>query len=327
MTEKVLTDEEKSALLDGVHSGEIEVQSSTGPTYASVTEFKIGPRARITKNSYPRLQLLNQQVAGILSKSVGLLLQSDVGVTAGDLSVGSINECCEQHTDPSVVIIFEAAPLHGKGVIALQSALIRHLVDAFFGGDGNESERATSHAFTLGEMSVCNLFADVVLTAFKDVWAPILEFSPERTGIDVNIDLVDIGAETGSVIGSEFEVSFPEQHGLFQVLWPVDMLGPLIPAFNGQKKDRDPADDLRWEKAIRRGVADSVVRLTSIVGHVQMNLGELINLTPGDVIEIDDPHHATVLAKQVPLLHGRLGAHRGRNAIETVKWLDAQQEI
>lgn len=327
MTEKVLTDDETSALLDGVQSGEIEVHSSTGPTYAAVTAFEIGPRARIVKDSYPRLQLLNQQVADKLSKSTGLLLQVDVDVIPGDLIVSSFNECREQHTDPSVVIVFEAAPLSGKAVIVLQSTLVRYLVDAFFGGCGKDSEPDIGKAFTRGELSVCNLFADVVLAAIKEVWTPILELSLERAGTEVSLDLVDIVAETDPVVGLDFEVSFPEQQCMFQVLWPIAMLTPLIPAFDGQKKDRDPANDLRWEKLIRRCVADSVVKLTSIVGQAQMNLGDLINLAPGDVIEIDSPHHATVFAHNVPLVHGRLGVHRGRNAVETVNWLDPQQTI
>ena len=53
MTDPVLTDDEKGALLEGMSSGEVEVHSNRGPTYASVTDFEIGPRSRITTNSYP----------------------------------------------------------------------------------------------------------------------------------------------------------------------------------------------------------------------------------------------------------------------------------
>ncbi len=45
MTDPVLTEDEKGALLEGMSSGEIEVHSTKGPTYAEVTEFEIGPRS------------------------------------------------------------------------------------------------------------------------------------------------------------------------------------------------------------------------------------------------------------------------------------------
>ena len=55
-----------------------------------------------------------------------------------------------------------------------------------------------------------------------------------------------------------------------------------------------------------------------------MKLGSLIDLAPGDVIDIDDPHRATLMAKHVPLIGGRFGVHRGQNAIEATDWLDGQ---
>ena len=70
-----------------------------------------------------------------------------------------------------------------------------------------------------------------------------------------------------------------------------------------------------------------VVQLTTNVGQSELTLGELINLMPGDVIEIDNPQKATVLAQCVPLIAGRLGVHQGRNAVETIEWLDPQQRL
>ena len=325
MTEQILTEDEKSALLDGVQSGEIEVQSSTGPSYASVSPFEIGPRARIVKNSYPRLQRLNQMFADRLSKSVALLLQEESNVKSDSLLVKSFGECSAQDAAASVVIVFEAAPLSGKAVITMQSAFVRPLVDAFFGGTGSESESTENHFYTRGELTVCNLFADIVLSTLKEVWAPVLDISAERLDTTVSIEQLDIATKTDPIVASEFSVSIAEQQGNFQMLWPVAMLEPVIPALNGQKTDRDPASDSRWEKAIRSRAADLVVSLNSVVGNAQMNLGELIALNPGDVIDIENPVHATVLAKHVPLAHGRLGVHGGRNAIEMINWLNPLQ--
>jgi len=325
MNDKVLTDDEKNALLEGVQSGEVEVQSSAGPIYASVVPFEIGPRARITKDSYPRLQLLTQQVADKLSRRAEQLLQCDVAITPGEIRVRSFSEYCVLCEDPSVVVIFSAEPLIGNALIVMESAMVRQLVDAFFGGVDNEGETALQNTFTPGELSVSNLFANVVLSTSKEVWSSLIDISPDRLNTEINLDLVDMIAETDPVVGTEFFMSFCDKQCVFRILWPYEMVEPLVPAFDGQKKDRDAAEDARWENAICKRIADSVVQLTTNVGHSQMTLGDLINLNPGDVIEIDSPEDATVLAKQVPLLHGKLGVHQGRNAVETIEWLDQQQ--
>ena len=324
MTDKVLTEDEKNALLDGVQSGEIEVHSSAGPTYASVTPFEIGPRSRIVKDSYPRLQLLNQQVADKLTKYTEQLLQCEIRVTPRDIAVRGYGEFREQLSGLSAVTIFEAPPLNGRALIVMEPGMVRHLVNSFFGGSENESETNHGGSFTPGELSVSRLFANIILSTIKEIWASLTEISPDRIDTEVSIDVIDIVAESDPVLCTEFEVSTAEKDGVFRVLWPEEMIKPLLPAFDGQKIDRDQSDDLRWRKAISRRVVDSVVRITANVGHAQMKLGSLIDLAPGDVIDIDDPQRATLMAKDVPLIGGRFGVHRGQNAIEATDWLDGQ---
>jgi len=324
MTDKVLTEDEKNALLEGVQSGEVEVQSSRGPTHASVTPFEIGPRSRIMKDSFPRLQLLNQHIADKLGKYTEQLLQCEIHVAPRDISLRSYGEFCEQLAGPSVVTIFEAPPLNGKALIVMEPGMVRDLVNTFFGGAGNQSASENNGAFTPGELSVSRLFGNIVLSTTKEVWASLSEISPERVESEITIDVVDIVAKSDPVLCTEFEVSTTDKDGLFRVLWPEEMIAPLMPAFDGQKIDRDHANDKWWMHAISRRIADSVVNLTADVGHAEMTLGSLIDLSPGDVIGINDPLQATLMAKDVPLMNGRFGIHRGQNAIETIDWLDGQ---
>ena len=81
MTDPVITDDEKDALLDGISNGEVEVHSNNGPTYAEVKNFQIGPRSKLVTNSYPRLQGLNRQFANQMSKQVEQLLNAESAVT------------------------------------------------------------------------------------------------------------------------------------------------------------------------------------------------------------------------------------------------------
>jgi len=323
--DKILTDEEKDALVEGVESGEIEVQSSNGPTYASVTPFRIPAKAHIIKNGYPRLKLLNQQAAERIAREVEQLLQNDVSVSASELIVNSYGRVCDGLPELVAAIVFEATPLQGNGLITLESSMVRLLVDTFFGGDGADSDIYPDSSFTTGELSVSNLFASIVLNAIRDSWAPLQEIAVERITTEVSIDLVDIATESDPVICTEFEISLSDRQCLFHVLFPTEMLQPLLPVFDGQKGDRDPVDDARWAKAIEHRVVESRVNLTSNVFLPEMTLGQLVELAPGDVIDIEPPQKATLMAKNVQLIDGRLGVHRGQNAVEAIEWVDPLQ--
>lgn len=321
MTDKVLTDDEKDALLEGVAAGAVEVQSADGPQNASVLPFEIGPRCRIVSDSFPRLQLLNQQFANQLQDYSESLLQSKVAITTTSTSLRSYNDFCEQNTGPSITIVFNAIPLSGNGLLVLDPRMVGNLVESFFGGSGNEPSALGSENASSGELSVSNLFTKIVLRTIREVWESVFKIEPEAVKIEPNMDMLDIAGDSGLVIVSEFDVSFTEAQGMFRILLPLDMIEPIVPIFEGQKGERDEAQDARWEKEIRACLADAVINVTSDVGRARMSLGDLINLAPGDVIPITSPTAATIFAHLIPIMHGRFGVHAGRNAIEATGWI------
>lgn len=321
MTEPVLTDEEKNALLDGVSSGAIEVHSGDGQKYADVKPFEFAARSRIRKNSYPRLFVLNQQVAKRLANYCGSVLNCEVTITAEPVSNRSYGDQCGRFPELSAVTIFSAAPLEGEGLLILESAAISQLVEAFFGGAGNDVITNASGTFSPGEIAVCRLFSNAVLTKVQEVWEPIIEIIAERKSTEIGTALVEGIGDTDAVIGSRFAMQFGEVSTALTLLLPVTMIGNLMPVLDGQKRDRDVAEDRRWERSIRERLPDIAVRLNAAVGEARLPLGAIAGLQPGEIIKIQNPRKAIVAAGEVPVLQGRFGVHAGRNAIEATDWI------
>lgn len=326
MTEQVLTDEEKSALLDGVASGAVEVHTAGGQKYADVHPFAIPAASRIRSNSYPQLQALNQQLAEKLGKTIEASLHSEVTIVADSLAVTPFGRFCESVAEAPAVIPFGAAPLEGRGLVVIDASAIGRLVEGFFGGVGNASTSASVVAFTPGEMSICRLFGNLLLTAVREVWKSVIAFKPEAAAPAIGLDLIDSIAERDTVIATRFEITFADGRGSFTLVWPRDMLTSLIPVFEGRKRERDAAEDARWQKAIRARLPEVVIDLAATVAHVDMQLGALTGLTPGHVIDISDPRGASLEVAGRPLLNGRFGVHAGRNAIETTGWIEPDSD-
>lgn len=322
MSDPVLTDDEKGALLEGMSSGQVEVQSNTGPAYAEVAPFEIGPRSRIKSNSYPRLQSLCRQFGSRMSKQVEALLNADATVTFVDLTHCVYSDSCEQGNGLALVIEFLPKPLQGSALIVLNAATVGNLVETFYGGQGNELARQEPEFFTPGEVSVAALFGEAVLSVIAEVWAPLANFAPEMVGTHLSSGVIDSVDGGDPVISSEFKLEFGDEPQIFQLLWPINTIASLLPVFEGQKRDRDAAEDARWERSLRSRVTDSIVRISSDVGRTSMTLGEVADLAPGDVINIGNPRQSTVFARGVPIIAGHFGVHDGRYAIEAGRWLD-----
>lgn len=321
MSDQVLTDDEKDALLDGVTTGEIEVQSFDGPRYAEVRPFEIPQRSRIATNSFPRLERLNRRFASDASKLLEQMVNDDAEITAGAIETCSYGDFCDSNTDFSLVIEFTAKPLMGSGLIYVNAALVRQLVESFYGGSGNEPADHPPDIFTPGETSVASLFCDDLLSTIAEGWRPLVDAEHQQVGVRHSTDVFDGIDNSDNVICADFEIEFCKQQHRFYIVWPMSMLASLLPVFEGQKRERDAAQDARWEQAIRSRITESVVGISSRVGHSQLTLGAVAELAPGDIIDIDDPRKSTVFVKQVPILEGLFGVHAGRYAIEATDWL------
>ena len=323
MSENVLTDDEVAALLDGVRSGEVEVQSAQGPRYASVKPFEIPRRSRLASKSFPTLELLNQKFAEQLRKRTQQLFNCELGVNCSETVNSLFGDICRQHDDILVAVEFAAPPLTGRGAIVFGAELVQQLVELFFGGAGSKPKAPGRAVFTLGELRVTHAFSNIVLAILKEMWEPIQTIDPEQLKSESSVSLLDIADETDPVIKNTFDFSFEEHDGALHLLLPKAMVETLLPLFKGADRKHSPGQDKLWADAIHTGLTDVSVNLSSHVGHTSMTLGELIRLEPGDVIKIDSPRIATICAQNIPLLEGRFGVHGGCNAVEATKWLGA----
>ena len=322
MADPVLTDDEKDALLEGMATGQVEVHSTRGPTYASVAPFEIGPRSRIQTNTYPRLQSLNRQFANRMGKQAESLLNSEASVTFQGIDTCTYSEFGERSALLSLVVEFEPKPLDGSALLNLDATTVEHLVETFYGGVGNEPARQEPEFFTPGEISVAALFGEAVLNVINEIWQPLEKLAAEMTGTHLSTGVIDSIESGDTVICCEFELEVAEQQQAFHLLWPVRTVASLLPVFEGQKRDRNAAEDARWGMSLRSRVTESCVRISSNVGDTQMTLREVAELQPGDIIGITNPRKGTVLASAVPVLEGRFGVHDGRYAIEATRWLE-----
>lgn len=323
MSDKILTDDEKDALLEGVTNGEVEVQSLNGPRYANVRNFEIPERSRIITDSFPRLQRLNHRMVNRLSRLTEQMVNAETEISSGVITTLQYGKFCERIIDLTLVIEFTAEPLKGSALIFLHGELVKQIVESFYGGSENETVERVADFFTRGETCVATLFCNDLLKLLAESWQPLIETNHKQVATHLGTDIID-GFETNdTVICAEFNLSFAKQHQSFKIVWPASMIAPLLPVFGGQKRERDAAEDARWEESIRSRVINSEIDISSRVGSSELTLGKVAELQPGDIIEIDDPCKSTLYVKDVPIIEGRFGIHAGRYAVETTAWLSS----
>lgn len=321
MNDQVLTDEEKDALVEGVASGDVEVQTGDGVKYASVDTFVISQRNHIVTNSYPRLQNLNRKFAGVAAKSISLLLNDKVDVGSGDVTTCTWGEFCESRGEVALTYEFTAKPLEGSAVFDIQSRTVRQIVETFYGGSKENPPRHEIEGFTRGESNVIALVCTDLLKQLTETWQSLIVLDAEKSGVHQSTDVVEIIDNGETVICSDFTLVFAEEEHVVHLVWPVAMLASLLPVLEGAKRERDAVEDSRWESVIRAKIPEALVDVSSRIGSAQMTLREVAQLEAGDIIDLENPRTGTVFARHIPVLEGRFGVHDGCYAIEATRWL------
>ncbi len=324
MTDQVLSDEEKDALLDGVEKGDVEVQSASGPTYANVQPFVVSPRNHIVTNSFPRLQSMNRKLGAWIGKSAQHLLNERFEAESGELVTPTWGEFREEWVEPAVLFEFKASPLEGSGVIVVGRSAVLPIVERFYGGSDDNPPRHDAEGFTRGEMNVVALFCQEILKGIEETWTPIIDLETNSEEIYQSTDVVDLIEDGEHVIACEFLLTTGEEPQSLHVVWPMTMIASLVPVLEGQKRDRDAAEDARWESAIRGRVPEARINVDSCVGTARLSLRRIARLEVGDVIDLDNPRKGTVYTNDVAVLEGRFGVHDGCFAIEATRWLTNQ---
>ncbi len=323
MSDQVLSDEEKGALLEGVEKGEVEVQSADGPTYATVEAFVVSPRNHIVTNSFPRLQSVNRKLGAFIGKAASQLLNDRLEAAPVSLTTPTWGEFREQWLEPAVLFEFEAQPLEGSAVVVVGKSAALPIVERFYGGSDINPPRHESEGFTRGEMSVVSLFCQELLKGITETWAPIINLETAQVELHQSTDVVDLIEDGEHVIVGEFELIAGEERQSLHVVWPMTMIATLVPVLEGQKRDRDAAEDARWESSIRTRIPEAIINVDSCVGSARLSLRRIAKLQVGDIIDLDNPRKGTVLTNDVAVLEGRFGVHDGCYAIEATRWLSA----
>lgn len=327
MNDQVLTDDEKDALLEGVESGEVEIQSSDGPKYANVEVYEVPARNRLKTNSFPRLQSINGKLAGAVANSASMLLNEKVEVEAGALSASSWGEFCETSVEPALLFEFSARPLENTAVIRVQADCVRHLVETFYGGSKDNPPRHDAEGFTPGEANVVALLCREILKDIVATWQSLIALDAAQAGLHASTDIVEVIENGSSVLASEFTLHLGGDRHDFHIVWPTSMLAPVLPVLEGAKRERDSEQDGRWEQVLRSRVPEALVGISSCIGSARMTLREVAALEPGDIIDLQNPRKGTVFAKDVAVLEGRFGVHDGCYAIEATRWLAAPDPV
>jgi flagellar motor switch protein FliM len=270
---------------------------------------------RINRMQLPMLEILSKSFAERAAASLSALLNRSATMQFESLRSATAAELQAALPTPASVSVLRIKPLPGLAFVSAEPDLLLSLLDGFFGGSGREATDPLAVAAPAAQRFF-GLMIRGVAADWAAAWAPLSAVEMELIKQETNPRFINFGDAADAVVVATFSIQFGTRTGTISWLLPEALLAPIREALASETGKPAARQQPPWAPVIGAALQAAEIDVRVILAQAQVSLGELVRLSPGDIIPIEAPQQATLLAGDVPLYRGRFGISQGHNALK-----------
>lgn len=269
---------------------------------------------RINRMRLPNLEYVAKTFALRATSSLSNLLGREASVKFESLDRGKSADLLAALPNPASIAVVRFKPLPEQALLSVDPPLLLALLDGFFGGSGRVSNDPLAAASPAAQR-----FLGVMLRAlapdFGSAWAPVAPLELEVVKQEHDARFIQIGAPQDTLITVKFIIEFGGASGAFEWLMPESQIAPVREALSADGSSQRAKVQESWAPTLSAALQSAQIETRAVLGHAQISLRELVQLSPGDVISIEAPEQVVLMAEDIPLYLGRFGVSQGHNAL------------
>lgn len=317
MSSDILSQNEIDALLTGVDSGEVETEEEVpGADSEGLITYDFTSQDRVIRGRLPTLDMINERFAKDFRISLFGFLRRTPTITVNEIQMNKFGDYVHSLFMPSNLSIVKIKPLRGNALFVMNPTLVYSIVENFFGGSGKYHTKIEGRDFTQTEMNVVNAIVFKIFEDLKKAWKPVLDLDFELVNSEVNPHFANIVSDSEVVIISTFHIELDNTSGDLQLAIPYSMIEPIREELNAGMHSNSSDHDDRWEKILLESIKRSPLDITFPLTKIDLRLGDLKSLKPGDIFPIDMPDVINGVIEDIPVFRGKYGVSRGNHAVK-----------
>ncbi len=318
----VLSQSEIDALLFALNSGEVtaedmrrEDQSGRVKTY----DFK---RAmRFSKEHIRTISRIYEQCSRLLTTYFSAQLRTAVQLSVASVDQLPYEEFIRSIPSFTVLHLFDVRPMDGKFLMVVPPNTVYPMLDRLLGGYG-ELLRVDRHLTEI-EMSVLERLFSRSVSAFTASWKSVADLQFAYDSLEVNPQFISVVNQSDVVLVVSLSLSIGNITGIVSICMPHVVLEPLLGRLStrftlASPHAHDQQMDERQVQILTQQIDKVQVWLKVMLGQTKIPIDDLLHLSPGDVIPLEQPVSSglSVLIGEEEKYLGHPGTHRGRYAIK-----------
>lgn len=309
--EQIITQDEMDALLSGVSEGEVEAETGTPEPSGEVTEYDFVHPQHQLEDSLPVLHVINEKMAKALAPALSLVVHKPVDVEVISVDMLKYSEYAEGLTAGTSLNRVKLHPLTGSAMFNIEPAITLIMVDVFFGGLGKAHQGPLERDYTGTEHRIIRKVLDASFNCVTAAWAETYDFHPEFIRSESSLRANSPSNPAEVMITTRFKLTMASGEGEFHIAMPYSMIEPIRP-YLISSIERKPVFDAAWSNLFAERIMDAEIDINGILDRSEISLGDLLNMTDGDLIPIGQNRSAEFYAEHLRLFDAMIGVSNGR---------------
>ncbi|HOP75143.1 MAG TPA: flagellar motor switch protein FliM [Bacillota bacterium] len=285
---EVLSQSEIDSLLEALSSGTIKVDEViSDEKKKKVKPYDFRRPNKFSKDQLRTLVMLHENFARLLTTSLSAYLRSMVRVQVASIDQLTYDEFTKSLSNPTVMNVIALKPLEGDIIIEFSPQLAFAIIDRLLGGTGATIEKVrelTDIELTVIKRVVLKMFGNI-----QEAWQAVVDLQPVYQSTELNPLFTQIIPPSDMIVLVTLDVRIGETFGLMNICLPYVVLEPIINRLNAQFWFARSGQHSNEQSisAIQHRLEQAKVRVVVELGHANITVGELMELSVGDVIQLD----------------------------------------
>lgn len=285
---EVLSQNEIDALLNALNTGEVdvsEIKEDTNEKKVKVYDFR-NPK-KIAKDQLRTLEIINENFGRLFQTFLSGYLRAPVQISVLTVDQYAYSEFSNAIVNPAFLSIVDFKPLPGEIIIDISTNIAFAIVDRLLGGTGEKVEEKRN--FTEIEQSLLQNLMSKSMSLISKAWENVIEITPLFKKIETNPQFAQIVSPNETIALITLSISIGKIEGMLNFCMPHIVLEPILEKLStklwfsrDQKKENENNVHL-----IEKRLKSAEVVLKAEIGRSVLTIGEIRELTKGDVIELD----------------------------------------
>jgi flagellar motor switch protein FliM len=316
MAEKILSQDEVDALLQGVMAGEVDTAPAEPAAPGGVQGYDLFNQERIIRGRMPTFDMINDRFIRLLSVSWTAVLRKAIEFSVLSMQIVKFGEVLKKFPMPSSLNIFHADPLRGHGLFVMDSMLVYLLVDHFFGGAAQTHVKPEGRDFTPIQQRIIRNFVHLAFADLQKAWEPVSPIKINLVRSESNPQFAMVVSVAEIVVAVRLQIQIMDNARDLFIVYPYSTIEPIKEKLYSGFISDQVGQDFAWPNRFRQALQHCDVEATVQLGTAAVRVRDLLNFTPGDVLMLQespgDP--LTCFIEGLPKLEGSAGVLKGNQA-------------